>query len=515
MFKITKSFFKKIFLISSVAFFSIFSWFSSNKQNVEAKIDTHGIISSLRNTLGLKARNSSKKLKSRVSGDFKKKEENKIELLHYRTENSKTYQIDDSNFQLLATIDPLHYKDELGQWQDIDLNIKNNAVVKAGYNAHLLENNFGYKIKHNDDKLGFVVTLATIGGVTPKYFAPQIEANKAIWNNIVPGVDLSIEFLSKRVSIWRKINDKNSPHEVVWNVEEDKGEKRIKIVKKILGYDQDRQPLETIRQKKDLSQTDQIKQYQFRDTFTGKVIKVAKDTRRKYVSPDVLYPVMIDADIQIAVSQQTGGANAGTAVRWSDSVGSPDIWTATTSLDYTVANTLNRLGLDVYAKKGSPDPYPCCAFRRDGWVRFLGITLPKSTVITSASLELHTLNTEGGAAGTSVQIQGTKLDNPAVPPNASNVMVPVNPIGTATKTITGSSSYEAWDVKTLVSTLVSNFNYTNDQMLFFTRFKNIIPTHTVPTDRIWNVYLSGSGVGPKLTINYTGRLNGARIMAVE
>lgn len=60
-----------------------------------------------------------------------------LEVKSKRTEHSKTYDIGDGQYKIETSSDPLHYKDLMGNWQNIDLNFK--TVENKNYKYQVID----------------------------------------------------------------------------------------------------------------------------------------------------------------------------------------------------------------------------------------------------------------------------------------------------------------------------------------------------------------------------------------
>jgi len=62
--------------------------------------------------------------------DYKKLQLQYEEVIELREEGAKTFDRGDGKFTLAASRTPIHYKDDEGLYQDIDLNIVNGKIDK-------------------------------------------------------------------------------------------------------------------------------------------------------------------------------------------------------------------------------------------------------------------------------------------------------------------------------------------------------------------------------------------------
>ena len=137
------------------------------------------------------------------------------ELKNMRSLFSKTYLMDDESHLLTSSRRPLHYTDKDGKFRNIDTKIKYRKVDKTVYTAKLLTSNIGYSIVSKEDGCRVDVKLIRIGDVENiPYTKPKYSENKAIWENIIPGMDIIIEFKPYKVKVWKILYKKDVARDV-------------------------------------------------------------------------------------------------------------------------------------------------------------------------------------------------------------------------------------------------------------------------------------------------------------
>lgn len=409
------------------------------------------------------------------------------ERLELRTENSKTIHIDGNKYRLIASRKPIHYMDG-DLWSDIDVNIKNGRVDKAAYESFILNDKFGYTITNKKTGKTIKIWVSNIGGIVPQYFEPIIEGNVAKWTEIIPGIDLKIIFYNHMVRIWRTIKNKSSKKSIEWNVEEDEMDDAMKFREFFPGYDsKGRKTLSTF-EKKNISRVSGKLFYSISETFTGTIYDRNKKTRKKEISNDVEYPVVIDPTVDVLAIP----ADCGSAIILTSA-------SAVTSTDFSISEDLGEI-YNFSRNSGNGKAL------RSEFIRFVGITIPQGSTITSALLKIFP-NTFT-LRGTEITFKARDLNDPSNPTSWQQVISP-GTLALATKqttlpiTTSLPSSYLSFDVSSIVQELVNSFDYSNESMLFFIS-KATLQTGT--DNQRFRHYLAGAlgtTKDPELVIDYT------------
>ena len=112
-------------------------------------------------------------------------------------------------------------------------------------------------------------------------------------------------------------------------------------------------------------------------------------------------------------------------------------------------------------------------YEKAAWLRFTGITISKNTVITSAIIKLYNRGT-----GRIIKLQADAAHTPGNPVNGVAVITPTSIVsGTFpswTPTVGTGIGKELYhldqpDVKFMVQTLVDDYEYSSDEMVFYIR----------------------------------------------
>lgn len=141
------------------------------------------------------------------------------ELIDFRRENSKTFDLGKGQRRLEAHIGAVHYKDNYEdkseQWKDIDLTFVDGRITRAPYTLEVRD----LEITVTSKKTGTVQTLALerIGSENSKLPVPwEFIGNLAVWRNAAPNTDVVIEAYPEGVNFKRILHSASAPLEAVF-----------------------------------------------------------------------------------------------------------------------------------------------------------------------------------------------------------------------------------------------------------------------------------------------------------
>lgn len=379
-----------------------------------------------------------------------------LELTQKRTLHSKTHDLGNGQYRLTASMIPMHYE-ENGALHDIDMTIQNGVVNSGIYKVELLTDKIGFRAIDRGTNKTITVSIGKIGNQSVAYSAPQIDVNKASWPSIKPGVDIEFVFNNHQVNIFRVLQNAQAAKVAEWDVDEELGEKTIKMNDNVRGRDAARNETKHTVLITPPDNQPNRKTYTIRDTFEDRVYKRNPQTRVKEESVDVQYPVRIDPTVTVSISANADDGQAnGNGATYSS------FKTNTSSINLFDANTVGG------------------HYRSKGYFRFNGITVPQSSTINSAQINYY-----GRVLRTPTQqftVLAKKLNNPAAPTNYAQVMSPATlasnqPHGTASGT--AGFTLQNVSVQSLVQELVNSFDYSNESMLFFLRVPQSTTFNTI------------------------------------
>ncbi len=154
--------------------------------------------------------------------------ENGIELIGRRTSHSKSFDVGDNKIKLVCSArTPFHYRDERGRFQDIDTDVQidpSSGTLFAGslpFRFAVLREGVGFEYTSRRDGKRFRVTLVRAGDrvLPPELLAPRHEANRIIFQDVVPGLDIEFVVNAGGVKTLRTIKNADAPHKLYWIVE--------------------------------------------------------------------------------------------------------------------------------------------------------------------------------------------------------------------------------------------------------------------------------------------------------
>ncbi len=413
------------------------------------------------------------------------------EILSKRTLHSKTHDLGNGQHRLVASMIPMHYEDN-GQLLDIDMTIQNGVVNSGIYKVELLANKIGFKAIDRASGKAITVSLSKLGGQNVSYSAPTIEGNKATWSSVRTGTDVEFIFNPHQVNIFRVLQNASADKSAHWDVEEELGEKTIKMNNKVVGRDAARNQTKHTVVIAPPEETPNRKKYVIFDTFEDKVLKRNPQTRvKEEIEP--VYPVRIDPTVDITIADT---ANDGMAEKFGLVAGS-----ITTGSSFSISGTRDRVShaaTTLYFGKAT------------SFFRFPGITIPQGSTINSAILDPYIDNSP--QANVQFQIQAREVNNPSAPTNAPGVFSPAtlaSNIVTDTFGTADTDTRASINVQSIVQELVTSFDYSNEAMLFFIKAK----TSTAENNRALDLEdFSHSNENPaQLVIDYTAGGGGSAI----
>lgn len=403
-----------------------------------------------------------------------------LELTEKRTLHSKTHDLGNSQYRLTASMIPMHYE-ENGQLLDIDMTIRDGIVNSGLYKVRLLTDKIGFEAIDRGSGKKIKVYLGRIGNQDVAYSTPTIEGNKANWLNVKPGTNIEFVFNNHQVNIFRILQNAQSDKTVEWNIEDEVGDKNIKMNDKVRGKDAARNETKhTVLITPPENQPNR-KLYTIRDTFESKVYRRNPFTRvREEIEPE--YPIKIDPTITITISNDLDDGDS-----FYRDLPSPQTGFTISSTYATVQYFANPNTISPTNRKSTK-----------AFLRFPGITIPQSATINTATLEPWILYTGQGLIG---NVRAKNLNNPAAPTNFSQAFNPgtLNTVIVNKTFTTAAASRGSINVQTIVQSLVNSFDYSNEAMLFF-----ISPnTNQANTSiGIEEVFAAG-GHAAQLVIDYT------------
>lgn len=297
-----------------------------------------------------------------------------VEVVEKRTERSKTFSLGPNTFHLSQSIGPVHYKDENGDWQEIDLSFRAAETEaglvyrmdKAAYIAEVFTDRVGWRHTSREGWWRQVELLAIDGRPVEYSGTVRVNDNVVLYDGVAPGVDMKVCAYRLKSEVFKKLEQ---PCELTWRVTQSDGAGGV-FQEKTAGWDKGGDTLEMVTR---------LEGETFTERWTGRVSKVVdKRTRRKAWTTEPEYPVVVDASIteNIAAGADDGDERGG-------------VWNSTRT---TVA--MGR----YYVTE-----------RHSGF-RFVALALPAGAVIGSGTL---TLNIMGVQSTPSTKLYGDDVADAA------------------------------------------------------------------------------------------------------
>lgn len=234
-----------------------------------------------------------------------------VEVVEKRTERSKTFSIGPNTFHLSQSIGPVHYKDENGDWQEIDLTFRaaetEGGLVyrmdKAAYIAEVFTDRVGWRHTSREGWWRQVELLAIDGRPVEYGGTVRVNDNVVLYDGVAPGVDMKVCAYRLKSEVFKKLEQ---PCELTWRVTQSDGAGGT-FQEKTAGWDKGGDTLEMVTR---------LEGETFTERWTGRVSKVVdKRTRRKAWTTEPEYPVVVDASIteNIAANADDGLEEKGSA----------------------------------------------------------------------------------------------------------------------------------------------------------------------------------------------------------
>lgn len=376
-----------------------------------------------------------------------------LELTEKRTLHSKTHDLGNGQYRLTASMIPMHYEQN-GALLDIDMTIQNGVVNSGLYKVELMTDKIGFHAIDRASNKKISVNLGNIGNQVITYSAPTIDGNKASWTSVKPGVDIEFIFNPHQVNIFRVLQNAQAEKVAEWEVEEEIGEKTIRMNDKVRGRDAAKNETKHTVVIAPPEENAHRKRYVIKDTLEAKVFKRNPRTRVKE-ELDPVYPVRIDPTVSITISDT---ADDGRAYQF---------------LTGTVVGN-SAFNTNLYQNTVVHNSYSDGAYtkRKEAFLRFPGITIPQSSTVTSASLKPYIT---ASSLNLLAKVRAKKLNNPAAPTNVAGVFSPgtlaTNEVNKTLNTAVG--NFASINIQSIVQELVNAFDYSNEAMLFFVKANSV------------------------------------------
>ena len=297
-----------------------------------------------------------------------------VEVVEKRTERGKLFNIGPNTFHLSTSIAPIHYKDEDGKWQEIDLSFRfvetpEGAVYrmdKAAYQCDVFVDRVGWR---HTSREGWwrQCELTHVDGVPVAYAGlPRVNDNVVLYDGVTPELDVKV--CAYRLKS-EKFHKPSRPMTLTWRVTQSEGAGGS-FQTETAGWDKRGDRLEMVSEL--VGET-------FTERWTGRVSKVADaKSRRKRWAEEPEYPVVVDAAISediVATIDDVEGAQSRYIVTYAANL---------------IAAGNFRMGVSAQSYVGG--------FRFDGGMRWRTLGIPNGASVTAATVSLSVVSKTGTPA---------------------------------------------------------------------------------------------------------------------
>lgn len=212
------------------------------------------------------------------------------EIQKLRGENSKTYELDNGQYQLQGFKKAIHYKDGK-ELREIDPTIEGDRITRAPYIAILTKDKIGFTFKKKETDEEILIELDRLGDKEISYQLPLISGSSAFYEDVDKDVDILIQFNNTGGRMFRILKSPEAEKKAVFHIKQ--GEKGLRISPKFFGHDAKGRPLKL--KTKPVLETDY--EVYIEDIFTGQTVSIDEKTRVRSLSDEVEYPVKIDPEV--------------------------------------------------------------------------------------------------------------------------------------------------------------------------------------------------------------------------
>ena len=212
------------------------------------------------------------------------------EVIKLRGENSKTFELDNGQYQLRGYEYTVHYKDG-EELKEIDPNIEGDRITRAPYVAILTKDKIGFTFKKKETDEEVLVELDRLGDKEIPYQLPLISGRSVFYEDVDKDIDILIQFNNTGGRMFRILKSPEAEKTAIFHIKQNK--KGLRISPKFFGHDAKGRPLNL--KTKSVSETDY--EVYIEDIFTGQTINIDEKTRVRSLSDEVEYPVKIDPEV--------------------------------------------------------------------------------------------------------------------------------------------------------------------------------------------------------------------------
>lgn len=232
------------------------------------------------------------------------------EVVSNRAVCSKTFKNNDGSFTTVIDRAPVHYLDENGSYQEIDLTVVDNGarftMNKAPYSVEIYKDKVGYKFSRPSGEF-FSIELVKIAGVNVNNtnIVAKSDFNQVFWDGVDPKVLFKVVLNPQKPKLNTFIVDATANRSLTWLISTSS-----QFNFESYGFDSENSSTEIITEKIFIDPNN----FYYNETWTGRISRVVKlETRQKVWFNDPVYPVIIDPTIteQIPANGNDGASSPG------------------------------------------------------------------------------------------------------------------------------------------------------------------------------------------------------------
>jgi len=255
------------------------------------------------------------------SGETKKEIEitPDMEIIEERTEYAKVYDLGGGLRRMVVSQEKVHILED-GKLVDITCEIQGRKVTRCPYKGEILEDKIGYRIERDievpieHEKIDIIEdedepalplepetklrrSIVEIELLDIPFKAPVIEGNEALWEDVLPGVDVVMAFTPSGANFFITLKDENAQKSFDYRI---MGPERMIKHLGFNGSDAEQKAIhleQTEKSSKEIEKKDngfQLIEKIISNTFLNEVTSMDEVTRKRSWSEKVKYPVILN-----------------------------------------------------------------------------------------------------------------------------------------------------------------------------------------------------------------------------
>lgn len=296
------------------------------------------------------------------------------EVKERRKENSKTFKLNDTEYQVVMDKAAVHFRDENGELQETNLLIRDKNGKKVMTNAHykirVFTDQVGYRLKMRDGT-EFTIKLQKIGDVPADFtnLTSKVEGCQMFWGGVTQDISMKLLLRTDQPELYTRMDTPTAPRKFVWRINHTGNFDFTSF-----GADANGDNTELITSVKVIDDNT----FTYTEEWTGRVSRITnKATRIKGWFNDPAYPVIIDPTVTLTVNANGDDGHSSYGTPWN-------------------AGNMNTVGFSTK--------------QYGAGMRFPSVGVPAGATITSAFLKPQVKSRTAGMSG---KIRGNKVASAA------------------------------------------------------------------------------------------------------